>query len=64
MSLTSRIILSMILAMVGGVLLKFINDAGFLGEIGQLIFIDFFRFPIQEIHDLTAICGTFATFLI
>ena len=42
MSLTSRIVLSMVLAMAGGIFLKFINDSGYLGAIGQLIFIDFF----------------------
>ena len=39
----------MVLAMVGGVLLKFINDAGFLGEIGQLIFIDFFTEGLLDV---------------
>ena len=39
----------MVLAMVGGVLLKFINDAGFLGEIGQLIFIDFFSEGLLDV---------------
>ena len=49
MSLTSRIILSMVLAMAGGVLLKLINDAGFLGEIGQLILIDFFTEGLLDV---------------
>ena len=42
MSLTSRIIMAMVLAMTGGIFLKFINDSGYLGEIGQLILITFF----------------------
>ena len=49
MSLTSRIILSMVLAMVGGILLKFINDLGYLGEIGQLILIEFFTEGLLDV---------------
>ena len=49
MSLTSRIVLSMVLAMSGGILLKLINDAGYLGEIGQLVLIGFFTEGLLDI---------------
>lgn len=49
MSLTSRIVLSMVLAMSGGILLKLINDAGYLGEIGQLVLISFFTEGLLDI---------------
>ena len=49
MSLTSRIILSMVLAMAGGIFLKFINDSNYLGTIGQLIFIDFFTEGLLDV---------------
>ena len=49
MSLTSRIVLSMVLAMSGGILLKLINDAGYLGEIGQLVMIGFFTEGLLDI---------------
>ena len=49
MTLTSRIILSMVLAMVGGILLKFVNDSGFLGEFGKLILIDFFTEGLLDV---------------
>ena len=49
MTLTSRIILSMVLAMAGGILLKFVNDAGLLGNIGQLILIDFFTEGLLDV---------------
>ena len=49
MTLTSRIILSMLLAMAGGILLKFVNDAGLLGSIGQLILIDFFTEGLLDV---------------
>jgi len=49
MSLTSRIVLSMVLAMSGGILLKVINDAGYLGEIGQLVLISFFTEGLLDV---------------
>ena len=49
MSLTSRIVLSMVLAMIGGILLKLINDAGYLGEIGQFVLISFFTEGLLDI---------------
>ena len=49
MSLTSRIVLSMVLAMSGGILLKLINDADYLGEIGQLVLISFFTEGLLDI---------------
>ena len=49
MTLTSRIILSMLIAMAGGILLKFVNDAGLLGSIGQLILIDFFTEGLLDV---------------
>ena len=49
MTLTSRIILSMLLAMAGGILLKFVNDAGLLGSLGQLILIDFFTEGLLDV---------------
>ena len=49
MTLTSRIILSMALAMIGGILLKFVNDSGFLGAFGQLILIDFFTEGLLDV---------------
>ncbi len=49
MNLTSRIILAMILAMAGGIFLKFINDSGYLGELGHLIFIEFFTEGILDV---------------
>ena len=49
MSLTSRIVLSMVLAMAGGILLKFINDSGYLGEVGQLILISFFTEGLLDV---------------
>ena len=49
MTLTSRIILSMLLAMAGGIVLKFFNDAGLLGSIGQLILIDFFTEGLLDV---------------
>ena len=49
MTLTSRIILSMLLAMAGGILLKFVNDSGLLGSIGQLILIDFFTEGLLDV---------------
>ena len=49
MSLTSRIILAMVLAMVGGILLKFINDGGYLGSLGELILVDFFTEGVLDV---------------
>ena len=49
MTLTSRIILSMLLAMAGGILLKLVNDAGLLGSIGRLILIDFFTEGLLDV---------------
>ena len=49
MNLTSRIILAMVLAMAGGIFLKFINDSGYLGELGHLIFIEFFTEGILDV---------------
>ena len=49
MSLTSRIIMAMVLAMTGGIFLKFINDSGYLGEIGQLILITFFTEGLLDV---------------
>jgi Na+/H+-dicarboxylate symporter len=49
MSLTSRIIMAMVLAMAGGIFLKFINDSGYLGEIGQLILITFFTEGLLDV---------------
>jgi Na+/H+-dicarboxylate symporter len=39
----------MVLAMSGGILLKLINDAGYLGEIGQLVLISFFTEGLLDI---------------
>ena len=39
----------MVLAMSGGILLKLINDAGYLGEIGQLVLIGFFTEGLLDI---------------
>ena len=49
MSLTSRIILAMVLAMVGGILLKFFNDGGYLGSLGELILVDFFTEGVLDV---------------
>ena len=49
MSLTSRIILAMLLAMVGGILLKFLNDGGYLGSLGELILVDFFTEGVLDV---------------
>ena len=49
MNLTSRIILAMVLAMAGGIFLKFINDSGYLGDLGQLILLDFFTEGILDV---------------
>ena len=49
MSLTSRIILAMVLAMVGGILLKFLNDGGYLGSLGELILVDFFTEGVLDV---------------
>ena len=49
MNLTSRIILAMVLAMVGGIFLKFMNDSGYLGNLGQLILLDFFTEGILDL---------------
>ena len=49
MSVTSRSGLSMVLAMSGGILLKVINDAGYLGEIGQLVLISFFTEGLLDV---------------
>ena len=49
MSLTSRIILAMVLAMVGGILLKFISDVGYLGSLGELILVDFFTEGVLDV---------------
>ena len=49
MNLTSRIILAMVFAMAGGIFLKFINDSGYLGELGHLIFIEFFTEGILDV---------------
>ena len=39
----------MVLAMIGGILLKFVNDSGFLGAFGQLILIDFFTEGLLDV---------------
>ena len=39
----------MVLAMSGGILLKVINDAGYLGEIGQLVLISFFTEGLLDV---------------
>ena len=49
MNLTSRIILAMVLAMAGGIFLKFINDSGYLSDLGQLILLDFFTEGILDV---------------
>ena len=49
MNLTSRIILAMVLAMAGGIFLKFINDSGYLGDLGKLILLDFFTEGILDV---------------
>ena len=49
MNLTTRIVLSMALAMAGGILLKFVNDSGYLGDIGQLILIDYFTEGLLDV---------------
>src|SRR6056300_1735317 len=49
MSLTTRIVLSMVLAMAGGILLKFVDDSGYLGDIGQLILLDFFTEGLLDV---------------
>tara|TARA_B100000459_G_scaffold147302_1_gene116350 strand:+ start:1610 stop:2872 length:1263 start_codon:yes stop_codon:yes gene_type:complete len=49
MNLTSRIILAMVLAMVGGILLKFLNEAGYLGSLGELILVEFFTEGVLDI---------------
>lgn len=49
MSLTSRIILAMVLAMSGGIFLKFIDDSGYLGDLGQLILVEFFTEGVLDV---------------
>ena len=49
MNLTSRIILAMVLAMVGGILLKSLNEAGYLGSLGELILVEFFTEGVLDI---------------
>ena len=49
MSLTTRIVLSMVLAMAGGILLKFVDDSGYLGDIGQLFLLDFFTEGLLDV---------------
>ena len=49
MNLTSRIILAMVLAMAGGIFLKFINDSGYLGDFCQIILLDFFTEGILDV---------------
>ena len=49
MNLTSRIILAMVFAMAGCIFLKLINDSGYLGELGHLIFIEFFTEGILDV---------------
>ena len=39
----------MVLAMAGGIFLKFINDSGYLGDLGQLILLDFFTEGILDV---------------
>ena len=49
MNLTSRIILAMLLATIGGISLKFFNDGGYLGSFGELILVDFFTEGVLDI---------------
>ena len=49
MNLTSRIILAMLLATIGGISLKFFNDGGHLGSFGELILVDFFTEGVLDI---------------
>jgi len=49
MNLTSRIILAMLLATIGGISLKFFNDGGYLGSFAELILVDFFTEGVLDI---------------
>ena len=49
MNLTSRIILAMLLATIGGISLKFFNDGGYLGSFGELILVNFFTEGVLDI---------------
>jgi len=49
MNLTSRIILAMLLATIGGISLKFFNDGGYLGSFGELILVEFFTEGVLDI---------------
>ena len=49
MNLTSRIILAMLLATIGGISLKFFNDGDYLGSFGELILVDFFTEGVLDI---------------